>query len=53
MARHEHLPIYRECFELCVFLERAVAGIGRYHKCGLGTRILGSAGQENHGETQC
>ena len=43
MARYEHLPIYRKSFELAIYLERSVGNFGRYHKYGLGVRLLQAA----------
>ena len=39
MARHEHLPIYRDALALTVHFEQNVAGFTRYHKYTLGTEL--------------
>lgn len=31
MARYEHLPIYRQAFDLLLWIENAVRGFSRYH----------------------
>ena len=36
MAQSEHLPIYKRCYELCLYLEQLVRGFSRYHKYGPG-----------------
>ena len=32
MARTEHLPIYKQAYDLCLYLEQVVRGFARYHK---------------------
>jgi hypothetical protein len=39
MARYEHLPIYREAYDLTVHIEKIVQNFGRYHKYTLGTDL--------------
>ena len=39
MARYEHLPIYKQAFEVAVYLEKVVAGFSRYHKYTLGSEL--------------
>lgn len=39
MARYEHLPIYREAYDLTVHLEKIVQNFSRYHKYTLGTDL--------------
>ncbi len=39
MARYEHLPIYREAYDLCLYFERLVRGMGRYDKYTLGADL--------------
>ncbi len=29
MARYEHLPIYREAYDLCLYFEQLVRGMAR------------------------
>ncbi len=36
MARSEHLPIYKACYDLCLHLEQGVAGFSRQHRYGIG-----------------
>lgn len=43
MARSEHLPIYKRCYELCLYLEQVVRGFSRYHKYGLGSELRAGA----------
>lgn len=43
MAQSEHLPIYRDAFELLVYLENAVQTFSKYHKYTLGTDLRNSA----------
>ena len=39
MARHEHLPIYKQAMDVAVHFEKIVAGFTRYHKYTLGTEL--------------
>ena len=39
MARYEHLPIFREAYDLAVHLEKIVRSFSRYHKYTLGTDL--------------
>ena len=39
MARYEHLPIFREAYDLTVHVEKLVRGFSRYHKYTLGTDL--------------
>ena len=39
MARYEHLPIYKEAFDLALYFEKTVRGMGRYDKYTLGTDL--------------
>lgn len=39
MARYEHLPIFREAYDLTVHLEKIVRNFSRYHKYTLGTDL--------------
>ena len=39
MARYEHLPIFREAYDLSVHIEKIVRNFGRYHKYTLGTDL--------------
>ena len=39
MARYEHLPIYREAYDLTVHIEQIVRNFSRYHKYTLGTDL--------------
>ncbi|MEI7591162.1 MAG: four helix bundle protein, partial [Deltaproteobacteria bacterium] len=39
MARYEHLPIYREAYDLTVHIEKIVRNFSRYHKYTLGTDL--------------
>ncbi len=39
MARYEHLPIFREAYDLTVHIEKIVRNFGRYHKYTLGTDL--------------
>lgn len=39
MARYEHLPIFREAYDLAVHIEKIVRNFGRYHKYTLGTDL--------------
>ncbi|NWH05295.1 four helix bundle protein [Desulfobacter latus] len=41
MARYEHLPIYKQAFDMAVHFEKVVAGFLRYHKYTLGTQLRG------------
>ena len=39
MARYEHLPIYREAYDLTVHIEKIVHNFSRYNKFTLGTDL--------------
>ena len=39
MARYEHLPIFRETYDLAVHIEKIVRNFSRYHKYTLGTEL--------------
>jgi hypothetical protein len=39
VARYEHLPIYREAYDLTVHIEKIVRNFTRYHKYTLGTDL--------------
>ncbi|MBF8278162.1 MAG: hypothetical protein HW390_3235 [Candidatus Brocadiaceae bacterium] len=39
MARYEHLPIFREAYDLSVHIEKIVRNFSRYHKYTLGTDL--------------
>ena len=39
LARYEHLPIYKEAFDLALCFEKTVRGMGRYDKYTLGTDL--------------
>ena len=39
MARYEHLPIYKEAFDLALYFEKAVRGFSRYDKYTLGADL--------------
>lgn len=39
MARYEHLPIFRDAYDLAVHLEKIVRNFSRYHKYTLGTDL--------------
>ena len=39
MARYEHLPIYRDAYDLAVHTEKLVRNFSRYHKYTLGTEL--------------
>ena len=39
MAQSEHLPIYKACYDLCLYFEQAVQGFSRYHRFSLGTDL--------------
>jgi hypothetical protein len=43
MARTDHLPIYKRCYDLCLHLERVVAGFSRYHRYSLGAELRDGA----------
>jgi hypothetical protein len=43
MARTEHLPIYKAAYDLCLYLDRVVRGVPRYHKYSLGADVRGAA----------
>jgi hypothetical protein len=32
MARSEHLPIYKQAYDLCLYFEQVVQGFSCYHK---------------------
>ena len=39
MARYEHLPIYKEAFDLALYFEKTVRSMSRYDKYPLGTDL--------------
>jgi len=39
VARYEHLPIYRDAYDLTVHIEKIVRNFSRYHKYTLGTDL--------------
>jgi hypothetical protein len=39
MARYEHLPIYRDAYDLCLYFEKTVRNMSRYDKYTLGTDL--------------
>jgi len=39
MARYEHLPIYKQAFDVAVYMEKVVTNFSRYHKYTLGTEL--------------
>ena len=39
MARYEHLPIYKEAFDLALYFEKTVRSMSRYDKYTLGTDL--------------
>ena len=39
MARYEHLPIYKEAFDLALYFEKTVCNMSRYDKYTLGTEL--------------
>ena len=39
MARYEHLPIFRDAYDLTVHMEQIVRNFSRYHKYTLGTEL--------------
>jgi|TARA_B100001964_G_scaffold242415_1_gene317170 hypothetical protein len=39
MAKYEHLPIYKEAFDLTLYFEKVVRNFSRYHKYTLGTDL--------------
>jgi len=39
MARYEHLPIFREAYDLTVHIEKIVRNFSRYHKYTLGKEL--------------
>lgn len=43
MARSEHLPIDKETYDLCLYLEQLVRGFSRCHKYGLGADLRDGA----------
>ena len=45
MARYEHLPIYREAFEMLVYLEKIVRNFSRYDKYTHGTALRQKASE--------
>ena len=45
MARYEHLPIFREAYDLTVHIEKIVRNFSRYHKYTLGTDPSTGSGQ--------
>ena len=45
MARFEHLPIYKQAYDLCLHLEKVVQGFSRYHKYAIGTDLRDTSRQ--------
>ncbi len=45
MARYEHLPIFKEAYDLTVHLEKIVRNFSRYHKYTLGTDLRNKSRQ--------
>lgn len=43
MARTEHLPIYKQAYDLCLYIEQVVGGFGRYHKYTIGSDLRETA----------
>jgi len=43
MARSEHLPIYKQSYDLCLYLEQVVQGFPRYHKYSIGSDLRDTA----------
>lgn len=43
MAHTEHLPIYKGCYDLCLYLEQVVHNFPRYQKYTLGTDLRDGA----------
>jgi len=43
MARAEHLPIYKQAYDLCLYIEHVVRGFDRYHKYTIGTDLRDTA----------
>ena len=39
MARYEHLPIYRDAYDLCLYFEKTVRNMPRYDKYTLGSEL--------------
>jgi len=39
MARYDHLPIYRDAYDLSLHIEKIVRNFSRYHKYTLGTEL--------------
>ncbi len=39
MARYEHLPIYREAFDMLIYIEKIVRNFSRYNKYTHGTAL--------------
>jgi len=39
MARYEHLPIFRDAYDLALHLEKIVRNFSRYHKYSLGSEL--------------
>ncbi len=45
MARYEHLPIFKEAYDLTVHLEKIVRNFSRYHKYTLGSDLRSQSRQ--------
>ncbi len=45
MARYEHLPIFKEAYDLTVHIEKIVRNFSRYHKYTLGTELRNKSRQ--------
>lgn len=39
MAKYDHLPIYRDAYDLALHIEKIVRNFSRYHKYTLGTKL--------------
>jgi len=44
MAHTEHLPIYKGCYDLCLYLEQVVHNFPRYQKYTLPRHLYGLQG---------
>ena len=45
MARYEHLPIYREAFDMLIYIEKIVRNFSRYNKYTHGTALREGAAE--------
>ncbi len=48
MARCEHLPMFKEAYDLTVHLEKIVRNFSRYHKYTLGTDLRNKSREQSH-----